>query len=414
MASSGRPARRSWWQVLLDPVFGLFFLGKLLSSVGQWAHNVVAVILAYELSGSAFAVGLVTVAQFVPQLVLAPWSGAAADRGDRRAQLMVGRCISATGSAGLAVWTWAVGPEGLPGVAPVVASAALVGVGFAVGGPAMHAMLPSLVRRDELDIAVTLNLLPLPLARATGPLVGAVVATTLGVQTAFAVAALCSVSFALVLLRAPRTPPRDARARRPTRTVLRYVRRDVRTLVLLLGVAAIGVGTDPSTTLAPAISADLGHGTTLVGPFATAFGIGAGIGFLLIPVARRLSGLERYGTTGVGLLAVGVAGLLVGGTPAVVLGAFVVCGAGLTVALTGLSAALQLRAPEGLRGRIMGLWSLAFLGSRPFAGAFNGALADAVSLQAALDGVLLVLVAATWLCAASDRRSAPRARPPRG
>jgi predicted MFS family arabinose efflux permease len=178
--------------------------------------------------------------------------------------------------------------------------------------------------------------------------------------------------------------------------------------VLLIGVAAIGVGTDPSVTLAPAISADLGHSTALVGPFATAFGVGAGAGFALIPVARAVSGLETYGTLGMGLLCAGVAGLLLGNSPMAAIAAFVIAGAGLTVALTGLSATLQLRTPDTMRGRIMALWSVAFLGSRPFAGAVNGALTDAVSLDAALCAVLVTVALAAVLCWLSDRRTNPR------
>ncbi len=108
------PARSSW-QLLKDPVFGPFFTGKLLSTAGIWIHNIVAAILAWELSHSALVVGLVSVAQFGPQLLFAPLSGAMADRGDRRRQLVLGRLIAAFGSGGLGVWIAVVGVDGLPG-----------------------------------------------------------------------------------------------------------------------------------------------------------------------------------------------------------------------------------------------------------------------------------------------------------
>ena len=63
---------RSARHLLMDPVFGRYFFGRMLSSVGVWIHNIVAALFAFELTGSAFVVGLVSVAQFLPQLVLAP------------------------------------------------------------------------------------------------------------------------------------------------------------------------------------------------------------------------------------------------------------------------------------------------------------------------------------------------------
>jgi MFS family permease len=173
---------RTSWQLLADPVFGPFFAGKALSTAGIWVHNIVAAILAWELSRSAFVVGLVSVAQFGPQLVFAPLSGAMADRGDRRRQLITGRLIAASGSGGLALWIALVGVDGLPGAWPVVATALVVGLGFVVGGPAMNALIPALVRPNELAAAVAVNSIPFTVARAAGPALGALLAATLSAR----------------------------------------------------------------------------------------------------------------------------------------------------------------------------------------------------------------------------------------
>lgn len=410
--SAGSPAPpRTGWQLLADPVFGPFFAGKAVSTAGIWVHNIVAAILAWELSGSALVVGMVSVAQFGPQLLFAPLSGALADQGDRRRQLVVGRLIAASGSLGLAGWIALVGVEGLPGAWPVVATALVVGIGFVIGGPAMNALLPSLVRPDELATAIAVNSIPFTIARAAGPAIGALVATTLGPAAAFALAGVTNLVFALLLVRL-RIRGRAATAGggdRRVRAGFRYLRRDRGIVLLLLGVAAIGLGADPVITLTPSLAAGLGADATLVGVFASSFGIGAGLAFVVLSRLRLRFGLERLAVGGLGLLAVGIA--LAGAAPlaAVGVGGFVVAGSGMTLALTALSTLLQARLPDALRGRVMALWSVAFLGSRPLAAATNGAVADAASpaVAMALVAVVVALVAAVVRPSRLAARPAP-------
>ena len=130
---------RGSYRLVFDPVFGPFFWGKVVSSSGIWIHNIVAAIVAFELTGSALVVGLVSAVQFAPQLVFAPLSGKMADRGNAARQIVLGRLLTGLGSGGLAAWIWlAGGIDGLPGVLPVLASSLVVGLGFVVGGPAMQ------------------------------------------------------------------------------------------------------------------------------------------------------------------------------------------------------------------------------------------------------------------------------------
>lgn len=391
---------RSAWRLLADPVFGPFFLGKSLSTAGMWVHNIVAAILAWELSRSALVVGLVSVAQFGPQLVLAPLSGAMADRGDRRRQLIWGRVIAMAGSGGLAVWIALVGVEGLPGAWPVVAAALIVGIGFVIGGPAMNALLPHLVRPNELAAAIAVNSIPFTVARATGPALGAVMSATLGPASAFALAAATNLLFVLLLL--PLTIPRRAEGAgqgdRRVRAGVRYLREDRGIPLLLLGVGAIGVGADPVITLTPVLAAGFGGDPTLVGVFASSFGIGAGLAFVVLGRLRLALGLERLGVVGLGLLAGGTALSGLAPLPWVAVLAFVLGGSGMTFALTAFSTLLQARLPDALRGRVMALWSVAFLGSRPLAAAVNGGIADlagptvALLIVAVVVGVVAVVV----------------------
>lgn len=387
------PPRRGW-QLITDRVFGAFFAGKLVSTIGIWVHNIAAAILVFELTGSALLVGAVTVGQFLPQLLLTPFSGAQADRGDRRRQVIVGRLVAASGSGLLVAWSLLVGLEGRAGAGAVIAAAVIVGVGFALGGPAMGALVPSLVRREELASAIALSASPFTIARVAGPAIGAVLVATVGATAAFGLAALTNLAFAAVLWRLP-IPSRARRAGRDTsiRAGLRYVRADAAMLGLLIGTAAIGVGTDPLITLTPSLAADLGQDAGFVGVLASSFGLGAAGAFLVLGLLRRRLGLERLGVAGMLTLAAGLVGLAAAAAPGPAVVAAVVGGVGLTAGLTSLTTIVQQRVPDELRGRMMALWSVAFLGSRPLAAGTSGALADATSVTVALALSVVVVLA---------------------
>ena len=396
-SSSPQPARGAL-QLLVDPVFGPFFAGKLLSSAGNWIHNIVAAILMFELTGSALMVGMVSVAQFGPQLILAPLAGAMADRGDRRRQLVAGKLLVAGASGGLATWIWLSGVEALPGPWPIMAAAVVVGLGFVLVGTAQNALIPALVRPGELAPAIALNAVPPTFARAGGPAIGALVATTIGPAAAFAITAATSLLFALVMLTLNiRTRAHDSGgADRRIRVGVQHLTRDRRILPLLIGIAAIGIGTDPAITLMPSLSAGFGAGASMVGLFTSAFGVGTGAAFILLTPLRRRLGPARLGTTGLLMLSAGMATTGMSPSPTFAVISLVVAGSGMTVALTSLTTQLQEWVPDEIRGRIMALWSMAFLGSRPVAAAVNGAVADATTPAMAFLLVASIVAAAAW------------------
>lgn len=385
-------------RLLVDPVFGPFVAVRLLSTGGVWIHNIVAAILAFELSGSALVVGLVSVAQFGPQLLFAPLSGALADRVNRRRQLVFGRLLVVAGSGALAVWIWLAGVDGLPGAWPLVAAAFVVGCGFVLTAPAQEALIPAMIRPGELAPAVALNAVPPTLARAGGPAVGALVAASLGPAVAFGIAAFANLLFVLVVfsLDVGAQPARNG-ADLSVRAALRFLRRDRRMMLVLAGIAGIGVGADPVITLTPPLAASLGPGAALVGVFASAFGVGSGVMFLFLGVVRRRVGLPRLSTIGLLFLATGLAGAGLIPLAGAVTVSLAVAGAGMTMSLTSFTTQLQERLPDDLRGRIMALWAVAFLGTRPIAAAVNGAVADLTSVTVALLLVALVVASLAWV-----------------
>jgi MFS family permease len=392
---------RGSYQLMFDRLFGPLFWGKLLSSCGIWIHNIVAAIVAYELTGSALVVGLVSVVQFAPQLIFAPLSGKMADRGNPPRQIVAGRLVTATGSGGLALWILlAGGVDGLPNAFPVIAASLVVGIGFVIGGPAMQSIVPLLIRPGEMAAAMALNSVPMTVARAAGPALGAIAVTQLGPAEAFAIAAATNLAFGLLVLvlRLPRITGHDADTDFSVRASLRHVRADVPLIVLLTGIAAVGYGADPALTLAPSIASDLGGGADLVGWLASAFGIGAGVGFLVFAPLNRWLGVARLSSGGLLLMAAGLLGLTVSANVPSALATLGLSGVGMTLAFTSITTQIQNRSPDHLRGRIMALWFVGFLGSRPLAAGLNGFLADTVSVDTAVLVTAVLVIVVAWLC----------------
>jgi MFS family permease len=386
---------------MFAPSLGPFFWGKVLSSSGIWVHNVTAAIVAYQLTGSAFVVGLVSAVQFTPQLLLAPLSGKMADRGNAPAQIVLGRLLVTAGSGFMAVTLWTVGGvDRLPGAWVVLLSSLVVGLGFVVGGPAMQSVVPTMIRPGELAAAMALNSVPMIVARAVGPAVGAVAATQAGYASAFAIAAMTNLVHALVVLslRIPAVKPARDSSDFSVRAAMRHVRQDRPLFVLLLGIAAVGAGADPAITLAPALAARLEAGPELVGWIASSFGLGAAAGFVLFGPLVGAIGLRRATPAGLWLMAAGLVGAAAVAMPQVLLFGFGVAGVGMTIAFSAITTLIQQRSPDALRGRIMALWFVGWLGMRPFAAALNGLLTDLAHVAVAMVVMALVVAIAAVTC----------------
>jgi MFS family permease len=404
-AQATAPARRSAIGLMFDPVFGALFWGKMFAVVAVWTHGIVAAIVMYDATHSALMVGLVGVVQFGPQLILSPTSGKWADTGDPARQILLGRMLCVAGSGLAAVWLFA-DPDlrGMTIAIPVLIGTLLVGFGFVVGGPAMQSIVPNLIREGELSTAMALNSMPMTIGRIAGPATGAYLAAHLGSATGFAVSAALQMIFVLFLLmvKFPAPPERLSSADYRVRAAIRYVWRDRPLFLALVAVTTVGIASDPSMTLTPSMADALGGGTQLVGMLSASFGIGAALGMVVLAIMGGRMAAARVSSIGLAGLAAGCAVLTFGTTPAVALAGFALSGLGFGWAMTGLSTVVQERAPEELRGRIMALWLVGFLGSRPIAAALLGGTADLVSVQAAFAVATVLTTAVALWCRASN------------
>jgi MFS family permease len=353
----------------------------------------------FRLTGSALLLGVLTFSQFAPILFLAPWTGSAADRFDRRRLLLVTQPIAAALSGVLALVT----ALDLATAALVICFGLAQGVVTAFSTPAQQALFVSLVTRAQVPTAVALNSMTFNIARAVGPATAAAVIGTLGIAAAFALNAFSYLVFvAALLLVRPRRQERPGSSR--LRDSLHLLRREPRLLVALAIVMTVGFASDPINTLAPAFAAAFDKPDTFSGYIIGVFGAGAVTAAFLI--AGRAPSRDRMIAT-LFLLVGGVCAFSVLPWLAVALPFLFVGGFGYLASNTGATSFLQLGVGETERGRIMALWSIAFLGLRPVASLVDGAIASAFGVRVA--GVALsvpALVAALLLTRLPPRPSA--------
>jgi MFS family permease len=369
-----------------DRNFGPYFVGNAASASGTWFQNLAASILVYRLTHSAFLLGVLNFGNFVPVLLLAPWAGSAADRYDRRHLLLATQLVSAALSGVLAALAWG----GLARVWVVIVFALGLGVMSAFSAPASMALIGGLVPRNQLASAVALNSMTFNLARAVGPVLATVSVRALGIPASFAINSASYLLLVLGVLVVRSTERVHAsRAETRLRESLRLVRAQPELLAFLLIVTAVGFGSDPVNTEAPAFARAFGRPDTEAGFIIGAFGVGAVAAAFFL--AGRVAGSRRRMVVTLLLLAGGVAGFsLVRWLP---LGfvLLAVAGFGYLASNTSATSRLQLAVEEQHRGRIMALWSVAFLGFRPAASLLDGGIAGTFGVRTA--GVVLALPA---------------------
>ena len=391
--------RRNFWPYLT---------GNLLSNCGTWFQNLAQAIFVYRLTGSTFLVGLVNFAQFIGVFVLAPWAGSAADRFDRRRLLMLTQVGAVACSGTLAILTRA----GVASAPVVILMALVLGLTTAFAIPAMQALVPLLVDRAELSAAIALNSLTFNLARVVGPVIAAVVIAQMGVAAAFAINSISYVALIVGLLLVHPIGQQVAHAIRPRlRDSIELVRRDAKLLALLGTIGALSMAVDPLTTLTPGFAKTIFHRPdSLAGYLVGAFGIGAVLA--AVTVAGRRSDATGQLPLTCGLLGAGMFAFALSPNLPFAYAALAVAGFGYLMTNTIATTAIQLEVEDAQRGRLMALWSVAFLGIRPFGSLADGGLAQVAGLRAG--GLLMalpVLGTAVVLLRTRRRAAARRVNP---
>jgi MFS family permease len=355
--------------------FRTYFAGQSISMVGTWMQTVAQGWLVLQLTGSGTAVGVLVALQTLPVLLLGPYAGVVADRLDKR-RLMI-RLQSTMGllAAVLGVLVLA----GVVELWHVYTLAVLLGLNNAFETPARQTFLLEMVDRKNLRNAVSLNSVLVNVARAVGPAVAGLLIGWGGLAFCFL---LNAASFAAVVwsltrldLSALATPAPVPRGKGQLREGLSYVRGEPDLLVPLLMMALVGCLAYEFQVVLPILAADTFGGDARTYGFMTAaMGAGAVIGGLWVAARGRTGTRNLIRTSmafGVAIAAAAVAPNLTLEYVALALVGGVSIGF-----LSKGNSTLQLAAAPQMRGRVMALWSVAFLGSTPLGGPIAGAVSE--------------------------------------
>jgi MFS family permease len=366
-------------RVLGDRRFGPYFAGNFIAQSGSWLQIFALNILVYRLTHSTLLLGVVNFAQFAGVFVLGPLAGSTADRVDRRLLLITAQSGTAAVTLVLAV----VSGFGVASTPLVIGLALVLGVTNAFSAPAMHSLIPSLVPRDRLHAAIALNSVTFNLGRAAGPVLAAVVIAKLGVTEALAFGGVLYLALVVALLCIRPLPRAPMKAGRPRiRDSIAIIRSKPRLALLLAIVSASALCVDPITTLGPAFATHVfDRPDTLAGYFMGAFGAGSVTAVLFVGVRLGRSLLRVAGT--LLLLAFGMLAFALSPTFAIGVGVLYVTGFGYLLSTTAATTRLQLAIGDHERGRVMALWTMAFIGVRPIGSLFDGAVASVAGVRVA-------------------------------
>jgi len=401
--SAARALGRETFASLRNPNYRTFFTGQAVSLIGTWMQSIAQSWLVLELTGSGTALGLVVALQTLPILLLGPYGGVVADRLDKR-RLMMG-LQSMMGVLALVLGTLTI--TGEVRLWHVYVLAFLLGLNNCFENPARQSFVLEMVGPKDLRNAVSLNSVLVNSARAVGPAIAGIIIATGGLGVCFLLNALSFIAVVTSLWRLdvsrlqPSVP--TGRARGQLREGFAYVRRTPVLAIPLLMMGLVGCLAYEFQVVLPVLADRTFHGDARTYGFMTgAMGVGAVIGGLYV-AARGTTGLRSL-VRSTAIFGVVIAGAALAPNFALELVAMALVGAASVAVLSMGNSTLQLEAAPHMRGRVMALWAVAFLGSTPIGGPIAGAVSEQFGGRAGLLlGAAACLVAAALGAVAAQR-----------
>jgi MFS family permease len=405
--SSGRPT--STFASLHVRNYRLFFAGQVISTSGTWMQTVAQGWLVLRLTHSGTDLGLITAARFLPMMLFSPWGGLVADRLDKRRILYVTQTLAGLLALALAI----LDASGVITLWMVAVVALVLGCVNVFDNPTRQSFIAEMVSEADLPNAITLNSVTINLARVIGPAVAGVLIATVGIAPCFGAnaASFAAVVVSLAMMRSAELFPVDRQPRQPgqVREGFRYVWRTPELLVPLAMILVVGTLAWEFQVSLPLVARFTFHGSAATYGTMLAFtGVGAVVGGLVTARRNRVSavGLGRSSIGwGLAILAASVAPNLPTEYALLLL-----VGYGSITFNSLAKTTLQLAAVPSMRGRVMALWSVAWLGSTPIGGPIVGWIGQRAGARWSLVVGGIAAVAAGAFAYASlikiDRRAA--------
>lgn len=415
MSARARPFRAAV-QALAYPDFRRIWAAGFVSHIGAWMQIIGRAALAFRITGTTTGLGLVYFFTYIPQLLFSPLGGVLADRFDRRRLLIAAQALSTVLSALMGALTTA----GLIDLWSLVAISFVSGTAFALLGPAAQALTPSLVPRSALHSAVSLQSMTTGGTRIFGPALAGLIIGEWGIAPLFYGNALSSLFPLAAWARTHVGPPPEGGAEGTPGAIREGIRFAARTPAVALPVALLAVLSSVGLMYQPLMVAfttsvlsdgDRELGEARFGLLQATLGAGAVFGTLSFAASRR----EQWGwlqiLTGAGfsvaLLGLGLSRALGSAVAfSFVLGAFHFAN------VTLITTVVQHATPESLRGRVMSLHNIAWVGLFPLASIAAGRIAAAIGTADTLVWAAGVCLASSLVLIPWRRQMSPRVEEP--
>ncbi|MFN3544962.1 MAG: MFS transporter [Thiobacillus sp.] len=364
--------------------FRLYFAGQLVSVAGTWMQQIAMAWLAYKLTNSALVLGLLGFASQIPILLFAPLGGVWSDRVDRRRLMMTTQALAMLQALVLAVLAW----QGWATPALLIGLALVLGCINAIDVPARQSLVVHLVAdRALLPNAIALNSFMMNATRFVGPALAGVIVAWAGEAVCFLLNALSYLAV-LIALAALHTRPGAGEsnpALHALREGLTYTlgHRDIRLFLLLVAMVSFLVA--PYVVMLPH------YAKTVLGGDARTFGLlvsSAGAGALLasafLATRGSIQGLARRVSTAALLAGVALVAFALNSLAWLAYPILMVLGFSVILVAAGSNTLLQSWVRDDMRGRVMAIFSMAFLGIAPLGSLALGSLTHAVGIRPAL------------------------------
>ncbi len=384
-----------------------FFVGLTISNVGAWIQSTAMGLLVYRLTGRATDVGVTLMAQFLPMLLLGAWAGALADRVDKRKMAIVTQSVMGLQAVALGVLELA----GLVQLWVVYVAALVLGIAGALDNPARRGYVVELVEPADIPNVLALNTAVMTGSRIFGPALAAALIGPLGAGWLFIVNGLTFLAILWPMITADESDlhrsPIAARGGTPVRDAIRFVASNSRLATMFVVFTVVG-------TFA------FNYGVSLLKLADVRFGDARLFGWMLAAtsVGSLLGSLFSAGRPSIGMrfffssmVVLGLSGLGVAWSPNIWV-AYLVglpLGAGGAALITAMNSISQMESPPHMRGRLLALGAVAFLGTTPIGSPITGWVADNVSAEWSLAYGSTIALLCAAVGSAVYRRSASRA-----
>ncbi len=363
--------------------FRLFFSGQFISQVGNWLTLLAQTLLVLHLTDNGLAVGLLGAAQFGPVLLMGAFAGLIADRADKRRLLVITQSLAMLQSGALAVIAFMPNTPLLG----VYALAFIGGIITAFDNPARRAFVVEMVPESNVNNAVSLNSAMMTGSRVIGPALAGVLVSSVGFGWCFAVDGLSYIAVigGLLAMRSSelRRPPVAVRGPGQVREGIRYVRSVPELWLVVVMMAIVGTFSFNFSTVMPLFVTRTLHGSDM--EFTLLFSVislGSLTGALVM--ARRTSVSLVHMQVASAVFGTAMCALSLVPDLAVSFPMAFMVGVSSIAFMTSSTAIVQFRSDPAMRGRVLALQTLVFLGSTPIGGPLLGGLIDLTNARVGL------------------------------